>query len=422
MKRLFVLLLPGLLLSGLSGAPLRKNSEKGPKLAPPPIVTSFSEERPKVRPTGEFSEMPVPAAKGKKKGKSDTTAALLSEPDRDFVWHPSKLTSSAIGTADLTGADLSADGTMVVICERVGGEGKANSTRLVFLDTQEEKLAGGFLIPELHLSAIRFIERSPIEILALRHPFEPYKVTGGLVRVDLKARKITDQTSAPPGTQGFTSFAQCGRKLICTAEGSDHLYEYAIDDLAAGPLKIKSGLRAPRVCACGGDGIAAFGSDGIRLFKYKKDKLTPAEQIFKAPEDFAPCRSVMIDPAIPAIVFAGKTGESLWYFRGGKFRRLAERGSGVAVFNGKNRLYAGMEAGARIVTYQMPEGRETGRPIPINSLKPSTRNSTLAFFHVPAMKETFLLLDSRANLFLVDAGRSRWKKSVIYAPDRTGLR
>ena len=421
MKRLFVLLLPGLLLSGLSGAPQRKNTGKTPKLAPPPIVTSFSEERPQVRPTGEFSEMPMPAAKGKKKGKTDTAAALLSVPDRDFMWKPSKLTSSTIGTADLTGAALSADGTLLVISERVGGEGKANSTRLIFLDIREERLSGGFLIPEMLLSSIRFLENSPVEILALRHPFEPFKVTGGLVRVNLKTRKITDETAAPAGTRGFTSFAQCGKKLICTAAGSDHLYEYALEDLSAHPLKIKSGLTEPLVCACG-DGIAAFSPDGVRLFTRKKDKLTPAEQISRAPEGFTPRRTVMIDAAIPAIVFAGEAGESFWYFRGGSFRRLAERGAGVAFFNGKDKLFAGLEAGSRIACFQMPEGRETGRPIPINALKPSTRNGTLGFFHVPALKESFLLLDTRANLFLVDPSRSRWKKSIVYAPDRNAFR
>ena len=421
MKRLFVLLLPGLLFSGLFGAPSRKKTEKVPKLAPPPIVTSFSDERPQVRPTGEFSEMPIPAAKGKKKGKTDTTASLLGVPDRDFVWKPSKLTSSAIGTADLTGADLSADGTLLVLCERVGGEGKANSTRLIFLDIQEERLSGGFLIPEKFLSSIRFIEKSPVEILALRHPFEPYKVTSGLVRINLRTRKLADQTAAPPGTRGFTSYAQCGRKLICTAEGSDLLYEYALDDLSAEPLKIKSGLTAPLVCACG-SAVAAFSPEGVRLFSYKRNKLVPEEQIFKAPEDFLPRGTVIIDAALPAIVFTGKTGEGVWYFRGGNFRRLAERGSGVAFFNGKNRLFAGMEAGAKIVAFQMPEGRETGRPIPINSLKPSTRNGTLGFFHVPVLKESFLLLDNRANLFLVDPSRSRWKKSILYAPDRNAFR
>ena len=81
-----------------------------------------------------------------------------------------------------------------------------------------------------------------------------------------------------------------------------------------------------------------------------------------------------------------------------------------------------MEAGAKIVTFRMPEGRETGRPIPINSLKPSTRNGTLGFFHVPALKEAFLLLDNRANIFFVDPSRSRWKKSVLYAPDRNAFR
>ena len=324
MKRLFVLLLPGLLFSGLSGAPPRKKSGDRPKLAPPTIVTSFSEERPQVRPTGEFSEMPMPAPKGKKKGKADTSAALLGLPDRDFVWKPSKLTSSAIGTADLTGADLSADGTMLVLCERVGGEGKANSTRLIFIDIGEERIAGGFLVPEKLLSSIRFI--SPVEILAQRHPFEPFKVTSGLVRVNLKTRKITDETTAPQGTRGFTSFARCGKKLICTAEGSDFLYEYALEDLSAHPLKIKSGLTSPLVCACG-NGIAAFGPDGVRLFDYKRDKLTPAEHISKAPEGFTPRRAVMIDAVIPAIVFAGGSGEGVWYFRGGNFRRLAERGS-----------------------------------------------------------------------------------------------
>ena len=421
MKRLFVLLLPGLLFSGLFGAPPRKNTGKAPKLAPPTIVTTFSDERPQVRSTGEFSEMPMPAAPGKKKGKAVTTAAQLSVPDRDFRWRPSKLTSSAIGTADLTGAALSADGTMLVVSERVGGEGKANSTRLLFFDIREQKLAGGFLIPELLLSSIRFIENSPVEILALRHPFEPYKVTGGLVRVNLKTRKITDQTAAPPGSTGFTSFAQCGEKLVCTAEGSDFLYEYALNDLAARPTRIKSGLSAPLVCACG-SGIAAFGPEGIMFFSCKKDRLIPPEQLCKAPENFSPRRALMVDDALPAIVFVGETGEDLWYFRGGAFRRLMERASGAAFFNGKDKLYAGMEAGAKIVFFQMPEGRAVGRPIPINALKPSTRNATFAFFHVPAMKESFLLLDNRANLFLVDPSRSRWKKSLVYAPDPIGLR
>ena len=194
-----------------------------------------------------------------------------------------------------------------------------------------------------------------------------------------------------------------------------------MNDLASRPAKIKSGLAAPRVCACGG-GIAAFGTEGVRFFKYRKDRLIPQDPFARAPEGFSPRRAVMVDAALPAIVFAGEPGEDLWYFRGGTFRRLMERASGVAFFNGKDRLYAGMEAGAKIVFFQMPEGRAVGRPIPINALKPSTRNGTLAFFHAPAMKESFLLLDNRANLFLVDSSRSRWKKTIVYAPDPIGLR
>lgn len=420
MTKYFLLILSVFLIISVYAAPVGKNKPVFNKFVPPKIMTTFEEERPKVAPTGEFSSMPMPAGKKKSSGKSGSLAAKLSSANESFIWRPSKLSSSAIGTADLTGAALSPDGSLVVISERIGGEDKPNSTRLLFFNVHEGRLSGGFEIPELLLTDIRFTGKNDGEILAVRHKFDPFQAKDGIVKIDLKSRRIIDSFDSPKGA--VTSFSITDEQLLFTIKNSSDIYFTALRDFSSGRKKMQTRISEPLVDSTSGI-IAAFDKRNLELFRSRDGVFHPEYELIKVPENFTPYKSIIIDSKTPAICFIGPPEEPLWYFRGRTFRQLKERCGGFLSYDhNTGLLYAGLAANARIALFQMPEAAESSKPAAPNRLKPSNRNGTYALLSVPSLKKQQIQIDNRGNVFILDMRKKRWKKSVIHIADRAGFR
>ena len=417
----FLLLVCALALS-CGAAPSDKRG-RVTKLAPPPIFSQWEQKTLQVVETGEFSSMAVPEEKKGKKNSSPNSADLVSEKGKKFFWKPSPLLSSTIRVADLTGAALSQDGSLAVVTERIGGEGKANSTRVLLFDISKCRLAGGFVIPKERLSSIAFLPNVKSELIAVRAHFAPFKTQNGVVRIDLKERKIVDFFDAP-GNRSVTSFVFGKKgKLYFTVAGAPMLYEMEQDSFAVEPTAIKSRLASPKVCVAG-ELLIAYGKEGIETFRKDEGRWIPDETLHTFPEPFVPEKCTVTDGNVPAICFSGAFGEDLWYYRKGSFRKLQERISGISLWNEQQGLFfSEAAANSKIMIFQMPEGATQGKGATPNRLKPANRNGSFAFLGTPALKNKLVQIDSRGNVFLLDHSRiARWKKDIVYIADRAGFR
>ena len=114
----------------------------------PKIKLAYVEENVQISPTGNVVEVSV----SEKKSSGNTASDILSVPGKQFLWTPSELTSRATGGADIYCSLLSADGSALVICERIGGSGKPNGLRFIVLDTNSGKIirASGIIKQKLH--------------------------------------------------------------------------------------------------------------------------------------------------------------------------------------------------------------------------------------------------------------------------------
>ena len=420
-KLRFILLGCGLVLS-CGAAPSDKRGSV-PQLAPPPIFSQWEQKNIQVVETGEFSSMAVPERKTVKQKSSSSAADLVSEKGKKFFWKPSPLLSSTIRVADLTGAALSEDGSLAVITERIGGAGKANSTRVLLFDIPNRRLAGGFVIPKERLSSITFLPGPQTDLIAIRTQFAPFKTKNGLVRIDLRERKIVDYFDAPEN-KSVTSFV-CGKKgkLFLTVAGSPVLYEIDADAFAVEPVSVKSRLSSPKVCVTG-ELLIAYGKEGVETFRKDEGRWIADEALCPFPEPFEPVKSTVIDATFPAICFSGTFEEDLWYYRKGSFRKLQERISGISLWNEPQKLlFSEAAANSKIVIFQMPEGSSLEKGATPNRLKPASRNGSFAFLGRPALKNKIVQIDNRGNVFVLDHSRiTRWKKYIVYIADRAGFR
>ncbi|MBE6384141.1 MAG: hypothetical protein E7048_00590 [Lentisphaerae bacterium] len=415
-----LLLLFVLLTLPIAAAPKGNSS---PKFAPPPIVMNVSQERPQVAETGEFSSLPIALSQQSKvKLSASSAAALLTEKGKQFSWKPSPRLSSTIRNADLTGAVLSADGTLVVISERIGGEEKPNSTRFILFNVPNRTIAGGFVIKEALIDTISFVPGSKTELIGIRRSSTHFGTKGALVRLNLSHREIMDYVESP--AREFTSYAWgANGKIFCTTTDSGEILAYDPDNLSGTPKRIKSHLSSPKVCAAGKDMIA-YGTEGIEILRNGQENKKETANFFKAPERFSCLKATVVDPRLPAVIFSGNFEEDCWYFIGNTCKKLKSRVSGVQSWDSLNKLlFIELAANAKVAIFQMPEARENAKPAAPNRLKPANRNHSFALLSVPALKNNMVQIDNRGNVFLLDYSKmGRWKKYSVYVADQAGFR
>ena len=367
-------------------------------------------------------QMLIPGKKDtKNQAPAGSSAAMLTQRGVKFNWKPSPRLSSTIRSADLTGAAISPDGTLAVVAERIGGEEKPNSTRLVLFNIPERRIAGGFLLNETLVSDIAFTG-AKMEIVGISHASSFFKTENALVKINLKQQKIT--ASSASVKEEFTSWTPGpGNRVFCTLKGRQEIFEYDLQNLSAAPAVIKTKISAPRVCVAG-SAIAAYGGEGVEIFRQDEEGWIADEEICKAPENFKPLKALVIDSAVPAICFAENFEDSLWYFRKDSFKKIKERISGIQLWDNERKIFfAEHAANGRIAIIQMPEAEETEKPAAPNRLKPANPNSSFALLKAPSLKNQMVQIDNRGNLFILDYSRpARWKKFSVFIADDAGFR
>ncbi|MBQ9501605.1 MAG: hypothetical protein IJU70_05565 [Lentisphaeria bacterium] len=385
--------------------------------AVPVIRMELREERPQVAETGKLTEFsPAAAAVSAPEG---TAAARLAS-GKDHQWQPSQLAGRATGGADLADIVLSPDESLLVMAERVGGENKPNSTRFILVGLRDRKIIRAVTLKERRISHIAFIPGTD-RLIASEDAQSGFDRKNGLAVIDLKEGRLL--ASSRPEESPVTSLCTDGKKVWYTVEKSGLVRELALDRLGEGPEKIRTQVPEARVILSSDGGmLISFGREKCERFKINAEGPATLHQSCDTERDFSPVQAVSLNGDGSNVLLLEPAGRAILSLNGSS-RILTEKSGAVAAFFKKeNILLLGLLKNDGIVKIPLPAAEPEGKPVTPGKLKPASRNGNLKLLALSGSPVRAVLVDTRANVMMLEITRRRWKKIPILTVDKTGFR
>jgi len=384
--------------------------------AVPVIRMEQTDERPKVAETGKLTEFD---SSGKSSAPRGSAAGRLAD-GKDFQWQPSQLAGRATGGADLPEILLSADESLLVMIERIGGEDKPNSTRLILVSLRDKKIIRAVTLKERRITAAAFIPGTDT-LIAAESAQPEFGRSHALVKIDLKRGKV----SAPsrPENDAVTSLCTDGEKVWYTVKSITMIRELRLDALSAEPASVRTQAPDPRIAISpDGNRLAAFGRGVCEIFKTAAEGPAALQQSFRTEGNFSPTQILILDDSASSLVLFEPAGQAILYLNGNPKTLTEKCGPVAAFFKEENMLLLGLLKNDAIAKIPLPGGEPEGKPVVPGKLKPASRNGNLKLLALSGTPARAVLVDSRANVMLLEITKRRWRKFPVLTVDKTGFR
>ncbi len=382
----------------------------------PPIQLTPEESKPvkaEVRETGAFRELP---GSGAQVNHTENTppgmlAARTARQGVYLSWMPSEDSSRLTGGADLAGAALSPDESLLVIAEKVGGKGP-NSTRLVGFNLYNDHLSTGLVLPGRRLTDMSFLADGRLLAVQEGQPDTDHP-RSGLVLLDL-----TDPEGIHllPLEQPPVSVAANPQFAWFTVAGEDGFTQIRLSN---GTVEhFKSLVPSPRL---------TLTPDGKRLFLYGKGRLEcyawknrrlELEYSQPLPGDYTPEMAYPASADGSYMVFA-EPGRAAYLVGGGNARLLEARaGNTGCFFPAERKLLLGVQRNEGYAIYATPFAEAAERTVSPREVKPITRNENFRIFPRTGSEMAAILIDHRANVWQLEIRARRWEKKAVFTPGK----
>ena len=383
----------------------------------PVIRMEQTEERPQVAETGKITEFSAETTDVTAPGG---TAVGRLAAGKKYQWQPSQLAGRATGGADLADIILSPDESLLVMVERIGGENKPNSTRFILTSLHDKKIVRAVTVRERRISHIAFIPGSD-RFIASENAQSEFDRKNGLVTIDIKEGKILD--TSRPEESSVTSLWTNGKKVWYTVEKSGFIRELALDKLDAEPEKIRTQVPEARIIPSpDGRMLISFGKEKCERFKIDADGPATLYQACDTEKDFSPVQAVSLNDDGSNVLLLEPAGRAILSLNGSS-KTLTEKADAVAAFFKKeNILLLGLLKNDAIVKIPLPAAEPEGKPVTPGKLKPASRNGNLKLLALSGSPVRAVLVDTRANVMMLEITKRRWKKTPILTVDKTGFR
>ncbi len=371
-----------------------------------------------VEPTGVWEKVASPGVQNNSSTPPGMLAYTISENNILFNWKPSTDISRLSGQADISGALLSLDESLLVIAEQIGGTGKPNSTRLVFVNVINNKICGGMMLEKRRIREIITIPGMSSRILAVQEAQSAFQNRNALLMIDLKRKKITQ--AGPGFEQPINSVCTDGSKAWVSFENNNSFAEIDLDEPEKEPrycdakkpvlsLSYNPGTR--NIIACG-SGICEFFSVNRNILFLEKS--------LNLPNDFTPVWRLNLPHISNGVLVQDKEGRGYVISSGGLVP-IADRLEPYGCVLPDKTLLAGISEKSRINNITLPDC-SVSRYFAPSSLRPFNRNKTLFIFSRTTTPQETIILDERGNVFRLALSGRRGRKTVILLTDRTGVR
>lgn len=387
------------------------------KASVPKIHYDIESRRPEVTPTGTWEKIVSPGILNNSATPAGMLAYIVSENDYLFNWRPSPDITRLSGQADITGAMLSQDESLLVIAERIGGTGKNNSTRLVFINLINGKLCGGLELQGRRITHIANIPGENAKILAVQEGQSEFKNGNALLTIDLRRKRV--HQISPDLEQPITSFCNDGTRVWFAFKNGNRFGEIEFDDASriryCDTKKEVLGLNYNSAARS----VIAYQTGVCEFFSINHNGLF-LEKSVELPENFSAIRHLGVPQMANTLMLVDKNGKAFMVTPGGTVplkNRMEPYGCAMA----GNFVLFGSGDRNRIHKISLPDCSVQGYLAP-NSLRPYSRNKTTYVFSRTATPPQLILLDERGNIFrIVMTGRRR-KKNVLLLVDKNGIR
>ena len=338
---------------------------------------------------------------------ADSFAARIADKGKSLEWKP-KWYFEGAGGPRLPDAGFSPDGSVLAIAEVAGATDGPFSSRLVLINTYNNKCIRIVEIPETRIS--RFILLPDTDsAVCIQQPQPSLRQDIKAFTLNLKTGvKGSETTSFSSKVTGLTAVPD-NRLMINTAE-STKIYVFDLANLAQDPVTLETSFKG---------GLLAMADDGITLVAAGKGKLlffnltngqnTPFSEK-ERPADFTPDHIVLCNNN-GSLFAASAEGKDIIWAGTGKVRTLAKNAGNILVYDKKNkRLLAELAVKSTLAFYDVPKFEPAGTCQP-QAVPPATRGDIITLMAIPA---GILEFDSHGNLFLIYKPKSNWKKNLIF--------
>lgn len=372
-----------------------------------------------VTPTGTWEKVSSAGVRNNASTPPGMLAYSVSENGVLFTWKPSVDSSNVSGGADIIGALLSQDESLLVIAERIGGCDKPNSTRLVFINAVNNKLCGGMMLEKRRISEIRVIPGINHKILAIQQGQKEFQNRNCLLIVDLRRKRVSQV--GPGFDKKINSVCSDGSKAWVSFEDSNSFAELDLEDLSRDPrycdakqevLHLNHSPLTGNIIVCSRGRCEFFSQNQESLFLEKSIGL---------PDDFEAVWTLSL-PMLPnGVMLQNREGKGLIVSSGGVVPLEFRCEPHGCVLPDQSLLLGSSGRSSLLRNVVLPDCRVRGSYNPA-SIRPSSRNKILAIFPRTTKPVETIYVDSRGNVFkLVFSGRRGRKISVLLC-DKTGLR
>ena len=377
----------------------------------PKIIVPVEHTTPEVEPTGRLLRIEAGSAGNTANTPPGTMAARIAAQDTIFEWFPSQAPGRITGGADFIDAALSPDESVLVIAERIGGNGP-NSTRLVFFNLCNDKLVQSFELEKRKLADIAFSPEGDGMLWAVEEKQSELDAPPRLLGIDPADGRIAYESV--PLEENPAGFAAGDGKLWITLPDEKSFLQFRTNSNSdAEPEKIRSAISGARLqLTPDAQTLLLFGAGRMERFRVATDApeylghaALPGEG---RPEVVVPLAD---DGSSLAI---GSPGEAAYLVAGGAARKLADDCGETGCFRRQEReLFLAVRLNEAIQLYS--EFRTTPvRSVSPGDLRPFNKNTNWRLFALSGEKREILLIDHRGNINRLEIKTRRWSKTPIF--------
>ncbi len=374
-------------------------------------------QKPEVPSTGSWSKMPA-AGSPRVRRTPGTLAARLAEDGVIFTWMPSPDSSRLLQAADLVDAAISEDDSLLIIAERIGGKGKNNSTRFVFVDLVNGNICGGFELSRRHITAIGIIPGMPDKIIAVQRGQHGTGMKNALLLIDLKSKKVGAEigTFARP----IVTFACDGEKIWFALKNSDEILSHDISsDLMLFHRSQVSRNVKKLFYHRNSKSLVAWEQGMCEYFSLKPNLLF-LEHKLALPGNFTPAWSAVVPDIANGVVAISPEGKGVYFSPSGRADLPGKLDAYGCILPG-NQIITGSFERMKLAHIQLPDGILKGFYAP-NSLRPHNRNKTRFLFARRTTPAELIQVDERGNVFKITLTGRRGRKAVLLLVDKQGIK
>ncbi len=374
--------------------------------------------KPAVAETGKLLELKDPSQTNRGNTPPGVLASLAARPGVVYEWTPSPDETRITGGADLTGAFLSPDETLLVILEKVGGKNGPNTTRILCWNLLNNRIVNAFKLPDRKLSGAAPIPGGTL-FAAAQAAQKELGQPDRMLTVDLRESRIDRES--PPLAGAVRSFAAGPARTYAAVEGEENILVLSNRDFAGAPQNLRTLVPEPRLLLSPNGGIlAVYGKGRVEFLKTDTDSGIP-EQLSsrELPEGFVPVTGILPADNADTLILADASGKAV-LFTNGLERPLTDKFSGVAACRTADRkLFLCIEPKESICLYQLPNETTPLATVSPGELRPHSRGRNFRLFVLTGNKEPeLILIDNQANLFRLAVLPRRWKKEIIFNAPR----